>query len=211
MNKTEKVDFIISTLDELYGDPKIPLNHYDHYTLLIAVLLSAQCTDLKVNEVTPHLFKLANNPRDMMLCDPEEIRSIIRPCGLSNSKASAIHKLSKILVKEHNSIVPANLEDLEKLPGVGHKTASVVMAQGFNVPTFPVDTHIHRLSYRWKISNGKNVIKTEYDCKKIFPQKIWNKLHLQMIYFGREYCPARRHNPMICPICSVVGRKSLFN
>jgi len=146
-----------------------------------------------------------------MLCDPEEIRSIIRPCGLSNSKAKAIHKLSAILVKEHNSIVPANLEDLEKLPGVGHKTASVVMAQGFNVPTFPVDTHIHRLSYRWKISNGKNVIKTESDCKKIFPQNIWNKLHLQMIYFGREYCPARRHNPMICPICSVVGRKSLFN
>jgi len=211
MNKTEKVNFIISTLDQLYGDPEIPLNHHDHYTLLIAVLLSAQCTDLKVNEVTPHLFNLANNPRDMMSCDPEEIRSIIRPCGLSNSKAQAIHKLSILLVKEHNSIVPSNFEDLETLPGVGHKTASVVMAQGFNVPAFPVDTHIHRLSYRWKISNGKNVIKTESDCKKIFPKKIWNKLHLQMIYFGREYCPARRHNPMTCPICSVVGRKSLFN
>ena len=194
----------------MYGDPEIPLNHYDHYTLLIAVLLSAQCTDLKVNEVTPRLFKLANNPRDMMLCDPEEIRSIIRPCGLSSAKSKAIHQLSMILFKEYDSMVPSNFEDLEKLPGVGHKTASVVMAQGFNMPAFAVDTHIHRLSYRWKISNGKNVIKTEYDCKKFFPKNIWNKLHLQMIYFGREYCPARKHDPTICPICSIVGRKSLF-
>ena len=210
MNKKQKVDFIISKLEELYGDPEIPLMHHDHYTLLIAVLLSAQCTDLKVNEVTPHLFRLADNPRDMMLCDPEEIRSIIRPCGLSASKSKAIHKLSTILFKEYDSMVPDNFEDLEKLPGVGHKTASVVMSQAFNIPAFAVDTHIHRLSYRWGISTGKNVIKTEADCKQNFPKNIWNKLHIQMIYFGREYCSARKHEPRKCPICSIVGRKSLF-
>ena len=210
MNKKQKVAFIISKLDELYSDPEIPLMHHDLYTLLIAVLLSAQCTDLKVNEVSPHLFRLADNPRDMMLCDPEEIRSIIRPCGLSASKSKAIHKLSSLLVEEHDSIVPSNFEDLERLPGVGHKTASVVIAQGFNIPTFAVDTHIHRLSYRWNISNGKNVVRTEADCKKTFPKDIWNKLHLQMIYFGREYCPARKHEPKKCPICRIVGRKSLF-
>ena len=211
MNKKEKSLFIVSKLQELYGEPPIPLAHSDNYTLLIAVLLSAQCTDARVNEVTPSLFKLANNPKDMMLCDPEDIRVIIKSCGLSSSKSKAIHGLSKILYEEYNSIVPKSLEHLKKLPGVGHKTASVVMSQGFNVPAFPVDTHIHRLSYRWGISTGKNVTKTEADCKRLFAQHLWNKLHLQMIYFGREYCPARKHNPRVCPICSIVGRKSLFN
>ena len=210
MNKKEKSIFITSKLEELYSNPAIPLAHHDSYTLLIAVLLSAQCTDARVNSVTPYLFKLADNPHDMMLCHPDQIREIIRPCGLSNTKSKAICNLSRILVEEHDASVPNNFEYLEKLPGVGHKTASVVMAQAFNTPAFPVDTHIHRLSYRWGISSGKNVNKTELDCKKIFPKNLWNKLHLQMIYFGREYCPARQHNPITCPICSVVGRKSLF-
>jgi endonuclease-3 len=211
MNHKEKIIFIISTLDSLYHNPPIPLAHKDNYTLLIAVLLSARCTDAKVNQVTPKLFQLADNPSDMMSKDPDLIRQIIRPCGLSPAKSKAIHGLSRILVEKHGSQVPSNFKDLESLPGVGHKTASVVMSQAFNVPAFPVDTHIHRLSYRWCLSNGKNVEKTEKDCKKKFPQNLWNKLHLQMIYFGREYCPARKHNPTICPICSRIGRKSLFN
>ena len=211
MNQKEKIIFIISTLDSLYQNPAIPLAHKDNYTLLIAVLLSARCTDAKVNQVTPKLFQLADNPFDMMSQDPDLIRKIIRPCGLSPSKSKAIHGLSRILVEKHGSQVPSNFKDLENLPGVGHKTASVVMSQAFNIPAFPVDTHIHRLSYRWCLSNGKNVEKTEKDCKRKFPQNLWNKLHLQMIYFGREYCSARKHNPKICPICSRIGRKSLFN
>ena len=210
MNKNEKILFIISQLESLYSTPAIPLKHVDDYTLLIAVLLSAQCTDAKVNEITPRLFSLADNPKDMMSKDVDNIREIIKPCGLSPAKSKAISKLSKILVEKHNSIVPDNFEDLENLPGVGHKTASVVMSQAFNIPSFPVDTHIHRLSYRWRLSNGRNVVKTEKDCKRHFPKHLWNKLHLQMIYFGREHCPARQHNPRVCPICSVVGRKSLF-
>tara|TARA_B100001250_G_scaffold24146_1_gene20187 strand:+ start:8495 stop:9130 length:636 start_codon:yes stop_codon:yes gene_type:complete len=210
MNQKEKVIFIISTLDSLYQNLSVPLVHKDNYTLLIAVLLSARCTDAKVNQVTPHLFQLADNPIDMMFQDPEKIREIIRPCGLSPSKSKAIHGLSRILVEKHGSKVPSNFEQLESLPGVGHKTASVVMSQAFNIPAFPVDTHIHRLSYRWCLSNGKNVEKTEKDCKKKFPRNLWSKLHLQMIYFGREYCPSRKHNPTTCPICSRIGRKSLF-
>ena len=210
MNKQEKVKFIISKLDTLYGNPPIPLHHKDDYTLLIAVLLSARCTDERVNQVTPVLFKLADNPLEMMSKNPEEIRQIIRPCGLSPFKSKAIHLLSKILVEKYNSIVPSNFEDLESLPGVGHKTASVVMSQAFNIPAFPVDTHIHRLSYRWCLSDGRSVDKTEKDCKRHFPKNLWSKLHLQMIYFGREYCPARKHNPKTCLICSKIGRKSLF-
>ena len=210
MNKQEKVKFIISKLDTLYGNPPIPLHHKDDYTLLIAVLLSARCTDERVNQVTPVLFKLADNPLEMMSKNPEEIRQIIRPCGLSPFKSKAIHLLSKILVEKYNSIVPSNFEDLESLPGVGHKTASVVMSQAFNIPAFPVDTHIHRLSYRWCLSDGRSVDKTEKDCKRHFPKNLWSKLHLQMIYFGREYCPARKHNPTTCLICSKIGRKSLF-
>ena len=210
MDKKNKSLFIIDKLEELYKDPAIPLKHNDPYTLLISVLLSARCTDARVNQVTPSLFNLADNPHDMMLLNVEKIREIIRPCGLSPRKSKAIHTLSKILVDHYNSVVPNNFSDLESLPGVGHKTASVVMAQAFNIPTFPVDTHIHRLSYRWSISSGKNVIQTEKDCKKLFPKEKWNKLHLQMIYFGREYCQARIHSKFDCPICSVIGRKSLF-
>jgi len=210
MNKQEKINFIISKLNTLYSNPPIPLDHKDNYTLLIAVLLSARCTDERVNQVTPTLFKLADNPLDMMSKSPEKIRQIIRPCGLSPFKSEAIHRLSKILVEKYNSIVPSNFKDLESLPGVGHKTASVVMSQAFNIPAFPVDTHIHRLSYRWCLSDGRSVDKTEKDCKRHFPKKLWSKLHLQMIYFGREYCPARKHNPKTCLICSKIGRKSLF-
>ena len=210
MNKQEKINFIISKLDTLYQNPPIPLDHKDNYTLLIAVLLSARCTDERVNQVTPTLFKLADNPLDMMSKNPEKIRQIIRPCGLSPFKSQAIHRLSKMLVEKYNSIVPSNFKDLESLPGVGHKTASVVMSQAFNIPAFPVDTHIHRLSYRWCLSDGRSVDKTEKDCKRHFPKNLWSKLHLQMIYFGREYCPARKHNPKTCLICSKIGRKSLF-
>jgi endonuclease-3 len=210
MNKKEKASFIVEKLGELYPSPPIPLKHKDSYTLLIAVLLSARCTDERVNQVTPALFKLADNPGDMILLSVNQIRSIIRPCGLSPQKSKAIYMLSQLLVNHYNSIVPDNFDDLESFPGVGHKTASVVMSQAFGVPAFPVDTHIHRLSYRWGISSGKNVKETEKDCKKLFPKKLWSKLHLQMIYFGREYCSARTHNPNDCPICSVVGRKSLF-
>ncbi|MAQ48052.1 MAG: endonuclease III [Flavobacteriales bacterium] len=210
MKRRLKLSFITDTLEELYGTPKIPLIHQDPYTLLIAVLLSAQCTDQRVNKVTPSLFKLANTPKDMMRVSVSRIEKIIKPCGLAPTKARAISKLSEILVKEYRSVVPRTFKALESFPGVGHKTASVVMSQAFNISAFPIDTHIHRLSYRWGISNGKNVIQTEKDCKSFFPEKLWNKLHLQMIYFGREYCPARKHNPNVCPICRVVGRKTLF-
>lgn len=209
MNKKESVQFVIDKLEELYPETPVPLDHTDAYTLLIAVLLSAQCTDKRVNEVTPHLFALANNPFDMVKLSVDEIRAIIRPCGLSPTKSKAIFNLSKILIEKYNGKVPNTFEKLEELPGVGHKTASVVMAQAFNVPAFPVDTHIHRLMYRWKLTNGKNVIQTENDAKRLFPKALWNKLHLQIIFFGRAYCPARGHVKENCPICSVIGRKNM--
>ncbi|MEQ8623818.1 MAG: endonuclease III [Vicingaceae bacterium] len=210
MKKQEKVAFVINTLEDLYPKVPVPLDHKDPYTLLVAVLLSAQCTDIRVNQVTPELFALADHPGEMRTKSVEEIKAIIRLCGLSPQKSKAIHRLSEILMEEHNGEVPRTFEELEKLPGVGHKTASVVMAQAFDYPAFPVDTHIHRLIYRWGLSNGKNVNQTEKDCKRLFPEELWNKLHLQIIFFGREYCKARPHNPEKCPICSVVGRKSLF-
>lgn len=210
MNKKEKVEFIIRTLEASYPEVPVPLNHKDIYTLLVAVLLSAQCTDERVNQITPHLFALADNPYDMLKLSVEEIKAIIRPCGLSPMKSKGIYGLSKILVEEHEGKVPQSFEALEKLPGVGHKTASVVMSQGFGVPAFPVDTHIHRLMYRWTLSSGKNVVQTEKDAKRLFPEKLWNKLHLQIIFFGREYCPARGHKPHICPICKEIGRKNMF-
>jgi len=191
-------------LDELYPAPPIPLKHCDPYTLLIAVLLSAQCTDARVNIVTPHLFKRADIPEKMVLLDVSEIQSIIRSCGLAPRKAKAIWELSQILIEEHGGSVPASFEALEALPGVGHKTASVVMSQAFGQPAFPVDTHIHRCAKRWGLSNGKNVKQTEVDLKKAFPKKEWNRLHLQIIYFAREYCPARGHIVANCPICSLL-------
>ncbi len=207
MRKKEKINYIISKLEEFFPSPPIPLKHNDSYTLLIAVLLSARCTDERVNKVTPFLFKKADTPEKMIKLSVEEIRQIIRPCGLSPQKSKAIFNLSKILIEKHNSIVPDNLEDLEFLPGVGHKTASVVMCQAFNKPAFPIDTHIFRLMRRWGISKGKSVQKVEEDSKKAFPKKLWIKLHLQIIYFGREFCPARSHNLNNCPICSVVNNK----
>ena len=210
MTKKQKLDFLIKILDKLYPNPDIPLYHKDPYTLLIAVLLSAQCTDVRVNQVTPELFKLANNPFDMSLVDPDEIRKIIRPCGLSPKKSKAIAELSKILCEKYEGQVPESFEALEALPGVGHKTASVVMSQGFNHPAFPIDTHIHRLAQRWRLSRGKNVKQTEKDLKKGFPIEDWNKLHLQIIFYGREYCTARGCDGRVCKICSEVnkGRKS---
>lgn len=210
MTKKEIVEDIVRILEHYYPDTPVPLDHSDPYTLLIAVLLSAQCTDERVNQVTPHLFKLADNPYDMARQDVDEIKRIIRPCGLSPRKSKAIYDLSHILIEEHAGTVPQSFEALERLPGVGHKTASVVMAQAFDVPAFPVDTHIHRLAYRWKLSPGKSVERTERDLKRLFPMEIWNKLHLQIIFFGREYCPARGHDPMACPICSKYGRATLF-
>tara|TARA_R110002096_G_scaffold358732_2_gene551833 strand:- start:3730 stop:4365 length:636 start_codon:yes stop_codon:yes gene_type:complete len=210
MKKPEKVSFVINKLEELYPETPIPLNHTDNFTLLIAVLLSAQCTDERVNQVTPALFELANSPERMSQKSIAEIQAIIRPCGLSPQKSKAIYNLSNILVDQFNGKVPDSFESLETLPGVGHKTASVVMSQGFGVPAFPVDTHIHRLIYRWGLSNGKNVVQTEKDCKRLFPKEIWNKLHLQIIFFGREYCKARGHQAEACPICSKVGRANLF-
>ena len=194
MKKAEKVKFVIDKLEELYPKTPIPLDHTDPYTLLIAVLLSAQCTDKRVNIVTPDLFNLASTPQKMMEQDVEEIREIIKPCGLSPRKSKAIHRLSEILVEKYDGDVPADFEKLEELPGVGHKTASVVMAQAFNVPAFPVDTHIHRLMSRWGLSSGKNVETTEKDAKRLFPRDLWNKLHLQIIFYGREYSPARGWN-----------------
>ncbi len=201
---------IANILENLYPETPIPLNHKDTYTLLIAVLLSAQCTDERVNKITPILFAKADNPFDMVKLSVEEIKTIIKPCGLSPRKSKAIHELSKIIIEKHQGIVPNSFEYLEELPGVGHKTASVVMAQAFGIPAFPVDTHIHRLAYRWKLTNGKNVDQTEKDLKRLYPKELWNKLHLQIIFFGREYCPARSHQPETCPICKKYGRKTLF-
>lgn len=209
-SKAEKAERIAEILDELYPDPEGSLRHGSAYTLLVAVLLSAQCTDVRVNQVTPVLFARADTPKKMIALSVEEIEGIIRPCGLAPRKAQAIFDLSRILLDEHDGEVPQSYEGLEALPGVGHKTASVVMAQAFGVPAFPVDTHIHRLAYRWGLSSGKNVVQTERDLKRIFPAEIWNKLHLQIIFFGREYCPARGHDPHQCRICSVYGRRSLL-
>ena len=191
MTKKEKAAYIIEELEKLYTETPVPLDHTDSYTLLIAVLLSAQCTDVMVNRVTPSLFSRANNPFDMIKLTVEEIREIIRPCGLSPKKAKAIYELSHILINQHGGEVPESFEALELLPGVGHKTASVVMSQAFGVPAFPVDTHIHRLLIKWGITKGKNVVETENDAKKLFPRELWNKLHLQIIFYGREYSPAR--------------------
>ena len=211
MTKQEKADDIARILEELYPVIPIPLDHTDPYTLLIAVFLSAQCTDKRVNQITPLLWAMADNPYDMVSHSIEEIKAIIRPCGLSPAKSKAIWNLSQILIDEHGGEVPQSFEALERLPGVGHKTASVVMSQAFGVPAFPVDTHIQRLAYRWCLSTGKNVDKTEKDLKRLYDERLWNRLHLQIIFFGREYCPARGHDYKVCPICSKYGRKSLFN
>ena len=207
MTKQERVSFVINTLKELYPEVPIPLDHKDPYTLLIAVLLSAQCTDVRVNQITPLLFAKADNPYDMIKMSIEEIAAIIRPCGLSPMKSKGIHGLSHILIDKHDGKVPQSFESLEALPAVGHKTASVVMSQAFGFPAFPVDTHIHRLMYRWNLSSGKNVVETEKDAKKIFPMKIWNDLHLQMIWYGREYSPARGWNLDKDIITKTIGRK----
>lgn len=211
ISKKEKAEAIMAILEDLYPEVPIPLDHKDPYTLLVAVLLSAQCTDERVNKVTPDLFELADTPQEMARQEVEDIKAIIRPCGLSPRKSKAISELSSILVEEYDGEVPQDFAALESLPGVGHKTASVVMSQAFGVPAFPVDTHIHRLAYRWALSTGKNVEKTEADLKRLFPKEKWNKLHLQIIFFGREYCPARGHDPRQCPICSKYGRKSIFS
>ena len=207
--KSEKVKDILKILDKYYPDPQVPLDHKDPYTLLIAVLLSAQCTDVRVNQTTPFLFKRADNPYDMVKMSVEEIREIIKPCGLSPMKSKGIYGLSKILIEKYNGEVPNTFEQLEELPGVGHKTASVVMTQCFGLPAFPVDTHIHRLAYRWGLTNGKSVEQTERDLKRLIPQSKWDKAHLQIIYFGRQYCPARGHIWGTCPICSKYMRKDL--
>lgn len=210
MTKAEKAAFAAKTLAKLYPHPAIPLDHTDAYTLLVAVVLSAQCTDKKVNEVTPLLFAKARTPQQMVKLDVDEIRAIIRPCGLSPAKSRAIHGLSRLLIERHHGQVPRTFAELEALPGVGHKTASVVMVQAFHTPAFPVDTHIHRLAWRWGLSDGSSVERTEADLKRLFPEKDWADLHLRIIYFGREYCPAKGHDPRKCPICSVIGRKELF-
>ena len=201
MLKSERVDFILRRLQALYPDTPVPLDHKDPFTLLVAVLLSAQCTDERVNKVTPALFAAADNPQDMAGLSVEKIRSIIKPCGLSPQKSKAIKRLSEILLEEHAGEVPADMEALERLPGVGHKTASVVMSQAFGVPAFPVDTHIHRLAQRWGLTSGKNVVQTERDLKRLFPQEYWNRLHLQIIFYGREYCTARGCDGRVCEIC----------
>ena len=197
-------------LAQLYPDARCSLDFSDSLQLLVATILSAQCTDVRVNQVTPHLFAKADQPASMAELDVSEIETIIRPCGLAPKKAQSIHELSRIIAEKHGGQVPDSFEALEALPGVGHKTASVVMSQAFGVPAFPVDTHIHRLAWRWGLSNGKNVEQTERDLKSLFPEDKWNALHLQIIYFGRELCPARGHNPYACPICSKFGRKELF-
>jgi len=209
MTKQEKVNNILKTLDKLYPNPEVPLQHKDAYTLLISVLLSAQCTDERVNKTTPSLFKLADNPYDMVKLSVEEIREIIKPCGLSPMKSKGIYGLSKIIIEKHKGKVPNTFADLEELPAVGHKTASVVMTQWFGIPAFPVDTHIHRLAYRWGLTNGKNVEQTEKDLKRLIPEDRWNKVHLQIIYFGREHCQARGHVWTDCPICKKYLRKNL--
>ena len=210
MTKKEKVEYVIQQLEKLYPETPVPLNHKDPYTLLIAVLLSAQCTDERVNKITPSLFERANNPFDMVKLEVEQIKRIIRPCGLSPRKSQAIHTLSGMLINQYDGQVPADLNALEELPGVGHKTASVVMSQAFGVPAFPVDTHIHRLMYRWGFSNGKNVVQTEKDAKRLFPENLWNKLHLQIIFYGREYSPARGVKRDVDFITMQIGRKSVI-
>ena len=210
MKKTEKVKFVINTLEDLYPKVEVPLNHKDPYTLLIAVLLSAQSTDAGVNKITPKLFAKADNPYDMIKMSIDEIREIIRPVGLSPMKSKGIYGLSKILIEKHDGKVPKNLKDLEELPAVGHKTASVVISQAFGIPAFPVDTHIHRLMFRWGLSTGKSVKKTEEDAKRIFPKNLWNKLHIQIIYYGREFCPARGWNFKNDIITQKIGRKSVI-
>jgi endonuclease-3 len=204
MNKKERVAFIAETLERLFPETPVPLDHSDAYTLLIAVLLSAQCTDERVNQITPSLFAKADNPYDMVKLSVEEIREIIKPCGLSPMKSKGIYGLSQIIIEKYDGRVPESFEALEALPAVGHKTASVVMSQAFGHPAFPVDTHIHRLAQRWKLSSGKNVEQTEKDLKRLFPKETWNKLHLQIIFFGRKYCPARGHKAEDCPICGQI-------
>ena len=211
MKKTDKINFIIKTLEDFFPEVPVPLDHKDPYTLLIAVLLSAQSTDAGVNKITPILFKNADNPYDMIKLSVDEIREIIRPVGLSPMKSKGIFGLSKILIEKHNGKVPKNIEDLEKLPAVGHKTASVVVSQAFGIPAFPVDTHIHRLMFRWGLSNGKSVKKTEEDAKRLFPKELWNKLHLQIIYYARAFSPARGWNIKNDIITKRVGRKSVLN
>ena len=210
MTKKEKVEYVVQQLEKLYPETPVPLDHKNPYTLLIAVLLSAQCTDERVNKITPTLFEKADNPFDMVKLDVEQIKSIIRPCGLSPRKSQAIYTLSGMLINQYDGQVPADLNALEELPGVGHKTASVVMSQAFGVPSFPVDTHIHRLMYRWGFSNGKNVVQTEKDAKRLFPENLWNKLHLQIIFYGREYSPARGVRRDIDFITMQIGRKSVI-
>ncbi len=210
MTKQEKVGFVINTLKELYPTIPIPLDHKDPYTLLIAVLLSAQSTDVRVNKITPLLFSKADNPYDMIKLSVEEIRDIIKPVGLSPMKSKGIYGLSRILIEKHNGIVPQNYEDLEELPAVGHKTAAVVLSQAFGIPAFPVDTHIHRLMYRWNLTNGKNVIQTEKDAKRLFPKSLWNDLHLQIIWYGREYSPARAWDLDKDIITKTIGRASVL-
>lgn len=200
-SKKKRAEYILNRLEELYPETPVPLDHTNAFTLLVAVLLSAQCTDERVNQVTPALFKKADNPFDMVKLTIEEIKEIIRPCGLSPRKSKAIWELSHILINKHNGNVPANFDDLEELPGVGHKTAAVVMAQAFGVPAFPVDTHIHRLAQNWKLTSGKNVEQTEKDLKRLFPEQSWNKLHLQIIFYGREHCTARGCKGLVCEIC----------
>lgn len=205
MNKKEKARNIQRILDDLFPNPAIPLSHSTPYTLLLAVLLSAQCTDARVNQVTPQLFAKASTPQEMLFLSVAEIAAIIKPCGLSNTKAKAIWNLSQQLIEKHHGNVPASFPALEALPGVGHKTASVVMIHAFHKSAFPIDTHIHRLAKRWGLSSGKNVVQTERDLKALFPKQSWNKLHLQIIYFARKYCPARGHQKEKCPICSIIG------
>ncbi|RKS52967.1 endonuclease-3 [Gillisia mitskevichiae] len=211
MNKQEKVQFVIDTLNDIYTEVPIPLDHKDPYTLLIAVLMSAQSTDVKVNQITPLLFDRADNPYDMIKLSVEEIREIIKPVGLSPMKAKGIYGLSHILIDKYNGLVPASFEALESLPAVGHKTASVVMSQAFGIPAFPVDTHIHRLMYRWNLTNGKNVVQTEKDAKRLFPKEHWNKLHLQIIFYGRQYSPARAWNLEKDIITKTIGRKQVLD
>jgi len=211
MSKQENVEFVISTLNNLYPEIPIPLEHKDPYTLLIAVLMSAQSTDVRVNQITPLLFKKANNPYDMIKLSIEDIRDIIKPVGLSPMKSKGIYGLSKILIEKYNGEVPKDFEALESLPSVGHKTASVVMSQAFGIPAFPVDTHIHRLMYRWNLSNGKNVVQTEKDAKRLFPRELWNDLHLQIIWYGRQYSPARGWDLEKDMITKRIGRKSVLD
>jgi endonuclease-3 len=211
MTKADKVQFVIETLEKIYNNVPIPLDHKDPYTLLIAVLLSAQSTDVKVNQITPILFKKADNPYDMVKLSVDEIREIIKPVGLSPMKSKGIYGLSKILIEKYQGEVPRTYKELEELPAVGHKTAAVVLSQAFGIPAFPVDTHIHRLMYRWNLSNGKNVVQTEKDAKRLFPKELWNKLHLQIIWYGREYSPARGWDLDKDIITKTIGRKSVID